>query len=349
MSFEDEQRWLAVLERRRSADGAFVYAVKTTGVFCRPSCASRRALRKNVRFFESPGQAVEAGYRACLKCAPGGEASAAQAKLLDACRLLEGEAGSGTREVALAIGLSEAHFVRAFKQLTGVTPQAYRRRVLAERARAALAGAPSVTDTVYEAGYSTSSRFYASVGQELGMSARQLRAGAAELEVSYVLRPCSLGVLLVAWTARGVCDVAFGDDEATVAAALRQRFPRASLERQEVPPWVDALVAGVERPRQLFVPLDVAGTAFQQRVWAALRQIPLGETRSYRELAAALGAPTGARAVAQACASNHLAMLIPCHRVVRADGELAGYRWGVERKRALLEREQEEVGEEPEQ
>jgi AraC family transcriptional regulator of adaptative response/methylated-DNA-[protein]-cysteine methyltransferase len=219
--------------------------------------------------------------------------------------------------------------------------------VLAERARAALAGAPSVTDTVYEAGYSTSSRFYASVGQELGMSARQLRAGAAELEVCYVLRPCSLGVLLVAWTARGVCDVAFGDDEATAAGALRRRFPQASLERQAVPTWVDALVANVERPRQLFVPLDVAGTAFQQRVWAALRQIPLGETRSYRELAAALGEPAGARAVARACASNHLAMLIPCHRVVRADGALAGYRWGVERKRALLAREQG-AGEEPE-
>ena len=337
---EDSERWQAVLERRREADGRFVYAVQTTGVFCRPSCASRRALRKNVRFFDSPEAAQRAGFRACLKCAPERAVKPATARLLEACRLLEAEDRARTAQVASSIGLSAAHFVRAFRALMGITPQAYRRRVLAERARATLAGSASVTQNVYEAGYSTSSRFYEGVGRELGMPARQLRAGAAEIEVGYVIRPCSLGLLLIAWTERGVCDVAFGATEAELSEALEGRFPKASRRRREVPGWVDAIVENVERPRMLEVPLDVAGTAFQQRVWAELRRIPVGETRSYSQIAQALGAPDAARAVARACATNEVAMVIPCHRVVRADGGLAGYRWGAARKEALLEREQ---------
>jgi AraC family transcriptional regulator of adaptative response/methylated-DNA-[protein]-cysteine methyltransferase len=259
--------------------------------------------------------------------------------MVEACRLLERGDGASAAEVCAALGLSRAHFQRAFKRHVGVTPRAYRGRVMAERAKAAIKGAPTVTAAIYDAGFSSSSRFYDGAARELGMPPRRARAGARGERVQYALRRCSLGWLLVAWTARGVCDVRFGDDERGAVEAVRARFPEAALEGRDVPPWVAEVVDAVERPRPVDVPLDVAGTAFQQRVWAALRRIPLGETRTYAEVAAAIGVPSAARAVAGACAANDLAVVVPCHRVVRDDGRTSGYRWGPARKEALLARE----------
>jgi AraC family transcriptional regulator of adaptative response/methylated-DNA-[protein]-cysteine methyltransferase len=338
----ESARWAAVLHRDRAADGRFVYAVKTTGVFCRPGCASRRPLRKNVELFDLPEQARRAGYRACKRCAP--EAPRAVddslAAAVEACRLLERADGMRSDELASAVGLSPSYFARTFKRHVGVTPQAYRRRVLAERAKAELGSARSVTSAVYDAGYASASRFYAGAARELGMQPSEVQRGGRGQLVRYVVRRCSLGCALVAWTQRGVCEVGLGDDAAEVIAALRARFPNAQHARAGLPPWIDRVLAAVERPRAAnSVPLDIRGTAFQQRVWEALRRIPAGETRGYAELAREIGSPRAVRAVARACASNRLAVLVPCHRVVRADGALSGYRWKPERKRALLQRE----------
>lgn len=338
----DETRWRSVVDRRREADGTFVYAVRTTGVYCRPSCPSRAARRENVTFYDCGPDAEQAGYRACLKCRPAGadpRAEAARA-IVSACRRLEEDAPVAVASLATAAGVSPSHFLRLFKRHTGVTPGAYRRRVRAERAREELVAAPSVGSLVFEAGYTSSSRFYADVGQELGMTPSEVRSG--EKEVSYVVRPCSLGAVLVGWTARGVCEVGFADTDEAVTADLSSRFPRA-VRVGSVPQWVDDLVSGVDRGRAPDVPLDIQGTAFQQRVWQELRRIPAGETRSYAAVATAIGEPGAARAVARACATNAVAVLVPCHRVVRADGGLSGYRWGVARKAALLGREREET------
>jgi AraC family transcriptional regulator of adaptative response/methylated-DNA-[protein]-cysteine methyltransferase len=333
-------RWTALCRRDRAADGRFVYAVKTTGVFCRPACASRRPRSENVEFFDTAALASRAGYRACKRCAPAGDAlpdPTVQA-IVDACRLLEGDRARRSDELADRVGLSRAHFTRAFKRHVGVTPQAYRRRVLAERARGSLADAHSVTAAAYAAGYSSPSRFYEGIGRELGMAPREARRGAEGKQVHYAVRACSLGFVVVAFTDRGVCEVGFADSERAAIAALRERFPRATpAPGANLPVFIENVVAAVERPQSADVPLDIQGTAFQQRVWTELRRIPPGQTRSYAEIARALG--TGPRAVARACASNRLAALVPCHRVVRSDGGLAGYRWHPERKRKLLRRE----------
>ena len=339
----DAQRWSALCERERAADGQFVYAVKTTGVFCRPSCASRRPLRENVEFFDNVQEASRAGYRACKRCKPTQEAfvDPAQRAIIEACRLLEGERALRSDAVAARVGLSTAHFARAFKKHTGVTPQAYRRRVFAQRAKRELARTASVMQAAYAAGYATPSRFYDSVAPELGMKPSAIRRGARDQQVHYTVRSCSLGKILVAWTEQGACHVGFADSERRAIAELREQFPRASCERSAVPEWIDSIVAAVERPQALDIPLDIQGTAFQQRVWAELRRIPLGETCSYREVASALGAPSLSRAVANACARNPLALVVPCHRVVRANGDASGYRWHPKRKQALLRREAE--------
>ncbi len=342
---DDQSRWAAVMRRDRAADGAFVYAVETTGVFCRPSCASRPALRKNVRFFDGPAQAERAGFRACKRCKPTADdpRDLAAERMVRACRLLEEGEVTRTDAIAAALGMSAFHFLRTFKKHVGVTPQAYRRRVVTERAKDAVAHAPSVTRAIYDAGYSSSSRFYEGARAELGMTPRRARAGGDGERVRYVVRRCSLGALLVAWTERGACDVRFGASDREVTTAIHARFPAARIERAAVPPWVDAIVDAVERPLARSVPvdlpLDIRGTAFQERVWRELRCIPPGETRSYGEIAAAIGAPRAVRAVASACAENHVAVVIPCHRVVRADGSVSGYRWGAQRKKALLRRE----------
>lgn len=332
--------WRAIETRDPLADGKFFFAVRTTGVFCRPSCRSRAPLRQNVEVFATPEQARAAGYRPCKKCKPsGGTADPGELLLVRACRLLEADEPLANAEIARDLGVSASYFQRIFKASVGVTPRAYRRRVLAERTKAALAGAPSVTTALYDGGYGASSRFYEGAARELGMAPKRARAGAIGVAVQFAVRRSSLGWLLVAWTSRGVCDVRFGASSDEIARGLRARYPSATLQRRGPPAWVSDVLELAERPPAANIPLDIQGTAFQQRVWAELRHIPRGETRSYAEIARAVGAPKASRAVASACAANVLAVVIPCHRVVRGDGGLAGYRWGPERKRALLLRE----------
>ncbi len=331
----EPQRWNAVLARDGAADGAFFFAVKTTGVFCRPSCRSRQPLRKNVEFFDSAAAALRSGYRGCKRCKPEAPAHDPHAEaLVRACRLLEREEAPSTSAIAASVGLSVFHFHRLFKRRLGLTPGAYRRGVLAERARASLAKGARVSDAIYEAGYSSSSRFYEGVGQQLGMTPATAASGAAGEDIEYSFLDSSLGTVLLGWTREGVCHLSFDTDE----QSLRRRFRRANVQRATTSPWSAKVLAALEGG-PVNVPLDVRGTSFQVRVWDALRAIPTGETRSYSQIAKAIGAPGSARAVATACASNSLAVVVPCHRVVREGGAVAGYRWGVARKRALLARE----------
>lgn len=336
----DTARWRAVRTRSASADRHFVYAVRTTRVFCRPSCASRLPRRENVEFFDTAGSARDAGYRPCKRCRPAtAPVDEGMALVQEACRRLRAEERMTTRDVARGLGLSPSYFQRVFKKRLGVTPQQFRRRVLAERGRDALGRSASVTESVYEAGYSSSSRFYDSVAPELGMKPAAARAGAPGELLRYATVESSLGWLLIAWTERGVCQVGFADKPAELVAALRRTFPKARLEPSGRTPWVDAIVAAVETSTPADIPLDLRGTVFQERVWQLLREIPSGTTRTYKDLAEALGNPKGVRAVAGAIARNPLAVVVPCHRVIRSDGSLAGYRWGAARKRELLRRE----------
>lgn len=343
----DEARWAAVSGRDRGADGAFVYGVLTTGVYCRPGCASRAPLRANVRFFGTPDEAEAAGLRPCKRCEPHAAraGSAEAAAVARAVALIEAADEPPTlRELAAAAGLSPFHFHRQFKAATGLTPAAYARAHRAERLRGELATAPTVSAAIYEAGYGSSGRLYAESGATLGMTPTAYRAGAPGERISYTIAPSSLGLVMVGATERGVCAIELGDDRGALAASLKVRFPKAELvaDDQGFAAWVQAVVNLVEAPRRGHdLPLDIRGTAFQRRVWAALREIPPGATASYSELAERLGQPGAARAVAQACASNTLAVAVPCHRVVKGDGSAGGYRWGVERKRALLAREAE--------
>jgi AraC family transcriptional regulator, regulatory protein of adaptative response / methylated-DNA-[protein]-cysteine methyltransferase len=337
---EADQRWQAVLTRSPLAEGRFVYAVRSTGVFCRPTCPSRRPLRANVEFFATPANAVRAGYRPCLRCRPerGAEDSSA-ATLSAACQKLSAENGVRAADVARELGLSAAYFNRFFKRHLGVTPQQYRRRVLAARGRKALDNADSVTASIYQAGYSSSSRFYEQVATELGMKPSSALRGAPGEHIEYTTSECSLGCVCIAWTAKGVCDVSLGADSDALVKQLRARFSGATLEPRARGTWADAIVRGVDRAVSVTVPLDIRGTAFQERVWRALRSIPFGATKTYAQIAREVGAPNAARAVAAACAGNSLAVVVPCHRVVRSDGALSGYRWGVERKQKLLSAE----------
>jgi AraC family transcriptional regulator, regulatory protein of adaptative response / methylated-DNA-[protein]-cysteine methyltransferase len=340
-----DPRWQAVVERDRAADGQFVYAVETTGVFCRPWCASRQPRRENVRFFGSNAAAERAGFRPCLRCRPTDSDPDRDTtrRITTACRRLEAETPPRLEAIASELGLSAFHLHRLFKKHVGVTPQQYRRRRLLERAKDGLPRASSVTSAIFDAGYSSSSRFYENAGRELGMAPRDAHSGARGQKVSYAIRRCSLGQVLVAWTPAGVCDVRFAAAREELERGLRARFPEAELASRKLPRWIDTVVDAVENPGDgktaLAVPLDIRGTAFQQRVWRELRRIPAGETRTYAELARRLGAPKAARAVGRACATNPVSILVPCHRAVRTSGAMAGYAWGVERKRALLRRE----------
>lgn len=341
----DADRWAAVQRRDPDWDGRFVFAVRTTGIYCRPSCPSRAALRANVSFFAAPAQAAAAGFRPCKRCRPDGPAPQQQRaeRVAQACRALErSDAGVPLADLARAAQLSPYHFHRLFREVTGLTPKAYFKAVQARRVQAALAGAPSVTDAIYAAGFNTAGRFYEGAGAELGMAPLAYRAGGAGELIRQAIVPCALGFVLVAATPRGVCAIELGDTGALLQERLQRRFPRARLVAGDAPfqDWVAAVVAFLEHPRGLLdLPLDVQGTVFQQQVWQALRRIPSGETRSYSELAAAIGRPGAARAVARACASNSVAVAVPCHRIVRGDGALSGYRWGVARKAELLRRE----------
>lgn len=349
IGLDSEACWAAVSARDRAADGQFVYAVRTTGVYCRPSCPSRRARRENLRFFTTPEQARSAGFRACRRCDPDGAGH--EARLVEAvraaCRALErSTAGIALADLARAAGLSPYHFHRSFRRITGVTPKAYFKALREARVQRALPAAASVTEAIYAAGFNSAGRFYGDAAAGLGMAPRAYRAGGAGESIAYAVEPCSLGFVMVAATARGVCGIALGDAAEPLVADLRQRFARARLAPgdERFHGWVRDVLAFLEQPRgALTLPLDIQGTAFQRRVWQALQAIPAGGTLSYAELAAAIGRPSAVRAVAQACASNPLAVAVPCHRVVRGNGELAGYRWGVARKAELLRRESAEV------
>ena len=342
---ERDPRWAAVVARDRAADGAFVYSVRTTGVYCRPACAARRANPKNVAFHDSPAAAEAAGFRPCRRCRPNEAPRDAREadQITRVCRLIEAaETPPNLAELAAAAGLSPYHFHRLFKRVTGVTPRAYAAAHRAERLRKVLPVAGTVTEALYDAGFNASSRLYETSDQILGMTPRAWRAGGAGAQIRFAIGQCSLGAVLVAESDKGVCAILLGDEPEALARELQDRFPQAKLIGGEADfeRRVAQVVGLIEAPGLgADLPLDVRGTAFQQRVWAALQAIPAGGTASYAEIAARIGAPKAVRAVAQACAANALAVAIPCHRVVRQDGGLSGYRWGVERKRALLRRE----------
>ncbi|MCG3200668.1 MAG: Bifunctional transcriptional activator/DNA repair enzyme Ada [Gammaproteobacteria bacterium] len=342
---ERDPRWTSVIARDPGADGAFVYSVKTTGVYCRPSCPSRRARPENVRFHATCEDAEHAGFRPCRRCRPN-EASLAErhARIVAGiCRSIEAaEQVPSLEELAARAGLSPFHFHRIFKAITGVTPRAYAAVHRTRRVTRELRRGRSVTEAIFDAGFSSSGRFYENAGRLLGMTPTQFRAGGRNAELRFAIRECSLGSILVASSPRGVCAILLGEDPDSLTRELQDRFPLARLIGGDA--GFERLVARVLRFAEapalgLDLPLDVRGTAFQQRVWQALREVPAGSTISYGELAKRIGAPRSARAVARACAANALAVAIPCHRVVSADGGLSGYRWGVERKRELLKRE----------
>lgn len=347
--FDPEAAWDAVLRRDKAADDRFVYAVATTGVFCRPSCPSRTAKRQNVTFHPTAEAAEAAGFRPCRRCRPT-EASQAErqaAMVARACRLIEraveaGEEVPGLEDLAAGAGLSRYHFHRVFRDVAGVTPRDYAAAHRTGLAQRELREGGSITGAIYGAGYSSPSRFYETSTERLGMRPSAYRDGGRGAEIRFAVGECSLGPILVAATERGICAIQFGEDAEALVRGLQDRFPKARLLGADpgFERWVAEVVGLVEAPgKGLDLPLDVRGTAFQQRVWRALREIPVGRTATYAEVAAAIGAPKAVRAVARACAANPAAVAIPCHRVVRTDGSLSGYAWGVERKRALLDRE----------
>ena len=343
-----DPRWAAVLARDPAADGQFFYSVGTTGVYCHPSCAARGARPENVAFHATAADAERAGFRPCKRCRPDQPPLAERqaARIVELCRLIEtAEEAPSLAQLARHTGLSTSHLHRLFKAGTGLTPGEYAAAQRARRVRTVLDGSGTVTEAIYGAGYRSSGRFYEQANRILGMTPGSYRAGGANTEIRFAVGECSLGAILVAQSLRGVCAILLGDDPDALARDLQDRFPSAKLigGDADFEQRIARVVGFVEAPRLgLDLPLDVRGTAFQERVWQALRRIPAGKTVSYAELARRVGAPRAIRAVAGACAANALAVAIPCHRVVRSDGSLSGYRWGVERKRALLEREAEE-------
>ncbi|MBC2380894.1 bifunctional DNA-binding transcriptional regulator/O6-methylguanine-DNA methyltransferase Ada [Pseudomonas sp. WS 5106] len=345
MTIEQDPRWAAILARDPKADALFVYGVKTTGVYCRPSSASRLPRPQNIEFFDTPAQAEAAGYRAS-KRATGDrtQVAAHHAQLVaNACRHIEQAESPPSLEVLAAqAGLSPFHFHRVFKAVTGLTPKGYASAHRSRKVRDGLKDQHSVTDALYDAGFNSNSRFYESANQLLGMKPSDYRAGGTNNEILFAVGQCSLGAILVAQSTRGVCAILLGDDPDKLVRDLQDQFPKASLVGADhsFEQLVAQVVGFIEAPALgLDLPLDLRGTAFQERVWQALRDIPLGSTVSYGQIAERIGAPKAFRAVAQACGANCLAVAIPCHRVVRSNGDLSGYRWGVERKRQLLARE----------
>ena len=345
MFVTDQDRWAAVQRRDAAADGSFFYSVRTTGVYCRPSCAARTPRRENVRFHPTTDAAVRAGFRACRRCRPDSPGLAAQraAAVARACRLIErAEEIPSLDALAKAAGFSRFHFHRIFKSVTGVTPKAYAAAFRNRRVRDGLARARSVTEAIYDAGFNSNGRFYETSSDILGMKPAVYREGGRGEAMRFAVGECSLGSVLVAATRKGVSAILLGDDPDALIRNLQDRFPRATLVGgdEAFERLVARVVGFIDAPAQGFdLPLDVRGTAFQHRVWQALRRIPAGRTVSYADLAKRIGRPAAVRAVAQACAANTLAVAIPCHRVVCSDGHLSGYRWGVDRKRTLLARE----------
>jgi AraC family transcriptional regulator of adaptative response/methylated-DNA-[protein]-cysteine methyltransferase len=341
----DTARWEAVRRRDAAADGAFYYSVLTTGVYCRPSCPSRRARRENVAFHVSREVAEAAGFRPCKRCrpdeAPLGDRHAMM--IAKACKTLEdADATPNLDALAKGAGMSRFHFHRIFKAITGVTPKAYADAHRAKRARHEVVRRNTVTEAIYGAGFNSNGRFYAVSTDLLGMTPTAFRKGGKGTSIRFAVGECSLGSILVAASRKGICAIQLGDDPDVLVRDLQDRFPQAEIigADRDFETMVAKVVGFVEAPAQgLDLPLDMRGTAFQQRVWQALRAIPAGSTASYAEIAKRIGRPKATRAVAHACKANVIAVAIPCHRVIRTDGALSGYRWGVERKRALLTRE----------
>lgn len=337
--------WNAVRARDRDYDGQFYYSVATTGVYCRPSCPARLANRKNVTFHASCTDAEKAGFRPCKRCKPNEPSlhDRYAAKVAEACRLIEeAEEPPKLGELARATGLSTYHFHRVFKAIAGVTPKAYAIAHRQKRVRESLKRSRSVTEAIHEAGFNSSGRFYASSDEVLGMTPSDFRSGGTNADMRFAVGECSLGSILVAASDKGIAAILFGEDPETLVHDLEDRFPNANLigDDRAFEDVMAKVVGLVEAPEVgLDLPLDVRGTAFQHRVWQALREIPVGTTATYREIAEKIGMPKAVRAVAAACAANKIAVAIPCHRVVRNDGSLSGYRWGVDRKRRLLDRE----------
>jgi AraC family transcriptional regulator of adaptative response/methylated-DNA-[protein]-cysteine methyltransferase len=344
-----EACWKAVESRDAGADGRFLYGVRTTGVYCRPGCASRRPMRSNTVFFETTEAAEAAGFRACKRCRPADSSAASRhlAAIEKACALLRtSETMPSLAELAEAAAISRFHFHRVFKQITGVTPREYARSHRLDRLGEKLDSGQPIAASIYASGFGSSSRAYEAAPAGLGMTPGARRRKGSGETIRFVTVATPLGWALVAATERGICMTALGDDRDRLGMALRQRFPAAAVIADDagLQKWADRIVRFITAPDQnLDLPLDIQGTAFQARVWRALQKIPLGKTASYSEIAAALGQPKAVRAVAQACAANKLALIVPCHRVIRSDGDLGGYRWGLERKRALLARERAAV------
>lgn len=345
ITIENDPRWAAVVARDPKADGQFVYAVKTTGIYCNPSSLARLPKPHNVEFFDSAEQAQAAGYRPSKRTTRDQSELAAQhaATVAAACRQIESaETLPALGELAEAAGLSSFHFHRVFKSVTGLTPKGYADAHRSRKVRERLADGGSVTDALYDAGFNSNSRFYEAADHLLGMKPGDYRAAGQNNDIRFAVGQCSLGAILVAQSERGVCAILLGDDPHQLVCDLQDRFRRANLigADHEFEQLIARVVGFIEAPAiGLDLPLDVRGTAFQERVWQALREIPAGSTASYADVAQRIGSPKAVRAVAQACGANNLAVAIPCHRVVRSDGHLSGYRWGIERKRQLLERE----------
>ncbi len=335
---DSDTAWAAFLRRDRSFDGQFVGAVKTTWIYCKPSCPVRHPLQKNVVFYASNEEAKAAGFRACMRCRPD-DVARDEIAVAKATALLSGDDPPALAALASSVGYAPHHFHRLFKRHLGVTPAAYARGLRAERAAKALASGGRITDAIYDAGYNTPSRFYADMKGALGMTPNAWKNGGAGAVIRFAVVDTSLGRMLVAATDKGICRLSFGEDE----TALKQRFPAATIAPggAAMDDLVTGAIAAVERPYAMpDLPLDVAGTEFQQAIWAELRRIPVGETRSYADIAAAIGKPKAVRAAGSANGANNVAVLIPCHRVVRSDGALGGYAYGLAIKRELLRREQ---------
>jgi AraC family transcriptional regulator of adaptative response/methylated-DNA-[protein]-cysteine methyltransferase len=345
----DDPRWARVLARDRSADGAFWYSVSTTGIYCRPSCPSRTANPKNVQLYETLAAAKATGFRPCKRCNPDGRSLEEENAVIvaRACRLIEdSEETLPLSGLASTIGLSQSHLHRLFKSVTGLTPKAYATAHRGAKLREGLVSSDSVTEAIYDAGYGSSSRFYEKSTSLLGMTPTQYRAGGLNEEIRFAVGESSLGAILVASSAKGVVAILLGNDPELLVRDLQDRFPRAKLigADRDYESLVAQVVGLIEAPGIGFgLPLDIRGTAFQQRVWRALQEIPPGQTVSYAEIARRIGTPKAVRAVAGACAANNLAVAIPCHRVVRNDGSLSGYAWGVDKKRTLLDREADQA------
>ena len=350
-TINDDPRWQAVLERDTDADGTFVYAISTTGIYCRPTCPSRRPKPEHTRIFNHPHQAEAAGFRPCLRCLPQREETLQQQQIRiveDACRQIrENEIAPDLSKLAAHAGFSISHFHKLFKQITGITPKNYAQSLRMQKLEQELnKSETSVTEAIYNSGYNESSNFYASKNRLLGMTPSAYKKGGANIMLNYAIAPCSLGKILVAATSKGISSILLGDDTDILLDDLKKRFPKADISQggTEFEATLNTCLEFIDQPQPQFsLPLDIHGTVFQQKIWQILRQIPPGQTVSYAELARLAGMPKAARAVAGACAANPVAVVVPCHRVVRNDGGLSGYRWGVERKRTLLNKEKSKV------